>query len=356
MKKVSVIVPCYNAAEYLDRCMEHLLKQTIGTENMEIILIDDASTDDGATLGLLTAYEEKYPDTILVIALEENMRQGGARNIGISYAGGEYLVFCDADDWLAYRALEILYRTAVQYDADVVEYRYKVVSDDTETGEEIEQGNGSYLKELWDEETKRKTLMASTDEFSLGCMRKFYKASLIKDNQIRFAQRLICEEPSFTLPVRLYEKVHVFVDAKLYFYLQTHNSTVHRNWDAHKWDNARVWLLLIEDLKERGLFECCRAELECMFYDWGFGLSIRMLLQKGYTLTRDEMQFFKEVMLRLFPNIERNTYIRTRNNSWDMILHTVLETELTQENVQEFNRIMQYYLYRYAEESEKKNV
>ncbi len=48
MKKVSVIVPCYNAAEYLDRCMEHLLKQTIGTENMEIILIDDASTDDGA--------------------------------------------------------------------------------------------------------------------------------------------------------------------------------------------------------------------------------------------------------------------------------------------------------------------
>ena len=104
MKKVSVIVPCYNAAEYLDRCMEHLLKQTIGTENMEIILIDDASTDDGATLGLLTAYEEKYPDTILVIALEENMRQGGARNIGISYAGGEYLVFCDADDWQIGRA------------------------------------------------------------------------------------------------------------------------------------------------------------------------------------------------------------------------------------------------------------
>ena len=93
-----------------------------------------------------------------------------------------------------------------------------------------------------------------------------------------------------------------------------------------------------------------------MFYHWRFGLSIRMLLQKGYTLTRDELQFFKEVMLRLFPNIERNPYIRTRNNSWDMILHTVLETELTQENVQEFNRIMQYYLYRYAEESEKKNV
>ena len=340
MKKVSVIVPCYNAAEYLDRCMEHLLKQTIGTENMEIILIDDASTDDGATLGLLTAYEEKYPDTILVIALEENMRQGGARNIGISYAGGEYLVFCDADDWLAYRALEILYRTAVQYDADVVEYRYKVVSDDTETGEEIEQGNGSYLKELWDEETKRKTLMASTDEFSLGCMRKFYKASLIKDNQIRFAQRLICEEPSFTLPVRLYDKVHVFVDAKLYFYLQTHNSTVHRNWDAHKWDNARVWLLLIEDLKERGLFERCRAELECMFYDWGFGLSISMLIQKGYTLTAEEMSFLKDMLLHLFPDILQNKYVMEKEEEFDRILKTILKVELTPGNVWGLNQAL----------------
>ncbi len=340
MKKVSVIVPCYNAAEYLDRCMEHLLKQTIGTENMEIILIDDASTDDGATLGLLTAYEEKYPDTILVIALEENMREGGARNIGISYAGGEYLVFCDADDWLAYRALEILYRTAVQYDADVVEYRYKVVSDDTETGEEIEQGNGSYLKELWDEETKRKTLMASTDEFSLGCMRKFYKASLIKDNQIRFAQRLICEEPSFTLPVRLYEKVHVFVDAKLYFYLQTHNSTVHRNWDAHKWDNARVWLLLIEDLKERGLFERCRAEVECMFYDWGFGLSISMLIQKGYTLTAEEMSFLKDMLLHLFPDILQNKYVMEKEEEFDRILKTILKVELTPGNVWGLNQAL----------------
>ena len=307
---------------------------------MEIILIDDASTDDGATLGLLTAYEEKYPDTILVIALEENMRQGGARNIGISYAGGEYLVFCDADDWLAYRALEILYRTAVQYDADVVEYRYKVVSDDTETGEEIEQGNGSYLKELWDEETKRKTLMASTDEFSLGCMRKFYKASLIKDNQIRFAQRLICEEPSFTLPVRLYEKVHVFVDAKLYFYLQTHNSTVHRNWDAHKWDNARVWLLLIEDLKERGLFERCRAELECMFYDWGFGLSISMLIQKGYTLTAEEMSFLKDMLLHLFPDILQNKYVMEKEEEFDRILKTILKVELTPGNVWGLNQAL----------------
>lgn len=344
MKKISVIVPCYNAAGCLERCMEHLLGQTIGIENIEIVLVDDASTDDGATLALMMSYEQKYPDTILVIPLEQNMRQGGARNIGISYAGGEYLMFCDADDWLAYRAMEILYHTAKQYDADVVEYRYKIVTDDTVTGEEIEQGNGSYLKALDDEEIKRKTLMASTDDFSFGCMRKLYRMTLIKENNIQFAQHLICEEPSFTLPVRLYEKKHVFVDAVLYYYLQTQGSTVHREWDTHKWDNARVWLLLMEDLKERGFFRDYRDELECMFYDWGFGLSISMLIQKGYTLTTEEMIFLKDMLLHLFPDILQNAYVVKKEEELDVILKTILKVELTDDNVWGLNQALKKYL------------
>lgn len=77
MKKISVVVPCYNTAEYLDRCMQSILKQTIGFENIEIILVDDASTDGGATLSLMMEYEKKYPDNIMVIPLEQNLRQGG---------------------------------------------------------------------------------------------------------------------------------------------------------------------------------------------------------------------------------------------------------------------------------------
>ena len=344
MKKISVVVPCYNAADCLPRCMEHILKQTIGIENIEIILIDDASTDGGETLALLMAYERKYPDFIMVIPLEQNMRQGGARNIGISYASGEYLMFCDADDWLAYEAMEILYYTAVDYDADVVEYRYKVVLDDSITGEEIEQGNGSYLKLLDDKEIKRKTLMASTNDFSLGCMRKFYRMSLVKENDIRFAQHLFCEEPSFTLPVRLYEKRHAFVDAVLYYYLQTLDSTVHREWDEHKWDNAKVWLLLMEDLQKRGFFEYYREELECMFYDWGFGLSISMLIQKGYTLMTEEMKFLKDMLLHLFPDILQNSYVMERDNELDMILKTILKVELTDGNVMGLNQALKKYL------------
>lgn len=356
MKKVSIVIPCYNAAAYLARCMEHIIRQTIGLENIEIILVDDASTDDGATLNLIMEYEQKYPDAIIAIPLEQNMRQGGARNAGISYAGGEYLMFCDADDWLSFDAMEILYQTAQEYQADVVEYLMKKVTSYEEGAEPENEEYSVYLGNMGDEAYRKKMLMVSADDFSLGCMRKFYRLSMIRENQIRFAEHLRLEEPSFTLPVRLYEKTHICIDKVLYYYFQTPDSTMRgetHSWDDRKFDNAKVWIGLMDDLAKRGFLQKYYAELECMFYDWGFGLSIRMLLQKGYTLTKEEMQFFKEVMLRTFPNIKKNPYIIKRNNGWDTILQTVLETELTQENVQELNRVMKYYLYAYAMEAEK---
>lgn len=340
MKKISVIIPCYNVSAYLERCMEHILGQTIGLEEMEIILVDDASTDEGATLRMMQDYERKFPDTVILIPLEHNMRQGGARNIGISYASGEYIIFCDADDWLAYRAMELLYHTAKEYDADVVEYRYKTVRDTEDAGERIEQGNGSYYREMAQEDSRRKLLMGVTDDFSLGCMRKMYRTALIRDNSIRFAEQLICEEPSFTLPVRLYEKKHVFVDAALYYYLQRTDSTTHGNWDVKKWDNVKVWLLLMEDLAGRGFMETYGEELECMMYDWGFSLSIRMMVQKGYILTVEELELLKKMLMKMFPGVLQNTYVAAKMDEWDKIMKYVLAAELTDEVVEGINRLL----------------
>lgn len=216
MKKVSVVVPCYNATKYIDRCMRYLLEQTIGIDNMEIILVDDASTDERKTLHLLLEYEARYPDTIIVISLEQNMRQGGARNAGISYAGGEYLMFCDVDDWLVSDAMEKLYHIAKETEADVVEFRNKEVTDiiieaETLSGEEKK----SHIYEFDEGEEKRQFIMSSSENCALGCWTKFYRMSVIQDNQIRFAEYLICEEPSFTLPVRFYEKRHVLTKEEL---------------------------------------------------------------------------------------------------------------------------------------------
>lgn len=122
MPPISVIIPCYNVENYIDRCVKSLINQSIGVENLELIFVNDASTD--GTLTKLQNWEQTYPENIMVITYEENLRQGGARNVGLQYATGEYIGFVDSDDWIEPDMYELLYSIAKQKDFDQVCGKY----------------------------------------------------------------------------------------------------------------------------------------------------------------------------------------------------------------------------------------
>jgi glycosyltransferase involved in cell wall biosynthesis len=94
-KKVSIIIPVYNAEKYIDRCIESIIKQTY--KNFEIILIDDGSTDN--SLKIIENWYKKYPKKIKIIK-QKNMGTGDARNKGLDIVTGEFLTFVDSDDYL----------------------------------------------------------------------------------------------------------------------------------------------------------------------------------------------------------------------------------------------------------------
>ena len=96
--KLSVIVPVYNMAAEgkLNYCLDSLVNQTI--DDYEIIAVDDCSTDN--SLEILRTYEIKYPDKLKVIASSVNRKQGGAKNLGLEAAKGEWIGFIDSDDWI----------------------------------------------------------------------------------------------------------------------------------------------------------------------------------------------------------------------------------------------------------------
>ena len=83
----SIIIPCYNAAGFIDRVMGSVITQTLDPSLFEVIAVNDASTDD--TLERLNGWAERFPDTIRVITYDNNLRQGGARNVAIKAAAGE---------------------------------------------------------------------------------------------------------------------------------------------------------------------------------------------------------------------------------------------------------------------------
>ncbi|MBD5490364.1 MAG: glycosyltransferase family 2 protein [Lachnospiraceae bacterium] len=344
MKAVSVVVPCYNVSSYLEKCINHLLQQTIGIENIEIILVDDASTDNGATLDIIMKYEREYRDTVIAVSLEENMRQGGARNIGVSHATGEYLIFCDADDWLMPEALEHLYDAAQEYDADVVEFRIKNVRDHKMQIDTVEKGEGSFLTEIDTEQMRRMFLVWVDERLTLGSQKKLYRLSMLKENKIRFVEHRIFEEPSFVVPVRLFEKRHYFLDEELYICFLSPHSSMRGDWGEHKWDNPHVWRHLVKDLEARGLLKRYYSEMEYLFMSWGFGLSIRMVLQKGYVLTKDELSFLIDMVEEMFPNVRKNKYLMVGQDSWDSLMLTVLDLEITDESVKVINDILNKYV------------
>ena len=76
MKKISVI-PCYNSVKWLPKCFMSLVEQSIGIDNLELIFVNDASTDDGQTWDMLKEMEKAYPESIIIIDLPYNRRQGG---------------------------------------------------------------------------------------------------------------------------------------------------------------------------------------------------------------------------------------------------------------------------------------
>ena len=111
MEKISVIVPIYNAAPFLHKCIESILGQTY--QNLELILVDDCSAD--GSVEICSDYALK--DT-RVRVYQNDIRTGvsGARNLGISKSSGTYIMFVDADDWLALDAIEICLPYIPEYD------------------------------------------------------------------------------------------------------------------------------------------------------------------------------------------------------------------------------------------------
>ena len=114
--KVSVIVPVYNVEKYIGICIDSLLGQTL--KDLEIILVNDASPDQ--SIDILRSYEKQYPDRIVVIDSRENKRQGGARNLGIRKAQGEFIGFVDGDDFVRNDMYEVLLNKIQETCADFV--------------------------------------------------------------------------------------------------------------------------------------------------------------------------------------------------------------------------------------------
>lgn len=118
MPKVSIIVPIYNVEQYLAKCIESLLVQSL--KDIEIILVDDGAIDKSPDI----CNEYALKDNRIRVIHKQNGGLSDARNVGIEVAQGEYIAFLDSDDWIEPRCYEFLYNHAIKQDADIAQCDY----------------------------------------------------------------------------------------------------------------------------------------------------------------------------------------------------------------------------------------
>lgn len=307
MKNISVIIPVYNAENYLDRCIQSLISQTL--EAIEFIFVNDCSTDTSLTI--LTKYQKEYPGKIRVLSLPKNMRQGAARNAGIKIAQGEYLGFVDADDWIDKTMFEKLYQCAKENNYDVVGC-HNYVANTSGKVISISKGNTVIQTGTLDEE-KRKSLLVNGGNIWL----KIYRRTMIVENQIYFPENVSYEDNYFIPIVFLYCKSFGLVDEPLYYYYLSENSTVRTSNSSTQFQRFKTLELLIDKVKEMGVYEKYKAEFEyleiVLFY-----LNTAKLCVVHYKPYNIEMlSKIRKYIKKNIPKYYKNIYYKKRISKVD---------------------------------------
>lgn len=224
---VSIIIPVYNTEKYIGQCLESVIEQTYS--NLEIILVDDGSTDGSRKI--CDEYANK--DKRIKVLYQKNGGQAKARNYGIRYAHGIYIVYIDSDDYVSANHIEKMLKLAKQYNADLVQCSMKKFRD------------GKKEKSKFDKFDI--TVYSASDALREYCYQKTFTpspwgklihASLMEN--MEFPVNMGYEDAALMYKVIGKAKTLVFTEEIMYYYRQHKASTMHTPFSDKKVDRIRV--------------------------------------------------------------------------------------------------------------------
>ena len=231
--KVSIIVPIYNICKYLERCINSLLNQTY--KNLEIILIDDGSTDE--SYDICKKYEKK--DSRILLIKKKNQGVSSARNTGLRKAKGEFCTFVDADDFIGRDFIKTLVSYQIKNNYDIV------ISNAIDCYENNSQKiyNPSFEAIELDKKNSIKEFLRG-QLFTCVCWGNLYKTNMIKKNSFDCNMR-IAEDGKFLLDsIELSEK-NIIIPERLYYYFIRKDSVVHSGFSEKYYDEMKFCKELI---------------------------------------------------------------------------------------------------------------
>ena len=318
--KISIIVPVFNVEKYLEQCLDSIINQSF--KGIEVICINDGSTD--GSLEILRDYEIKH-DRLKIIN-QENHGLGFARNVGISHASGEYVLFVDSDDFLSDNALESMYNNSISNKSDLTIFKFHFYKNGKTCGGGFELdrifGNVDYANFTFNYQKLGKYLLNQ----NFASWSKLYKREFLVKNNFTFPVDIAYEDVLFQVKVFLNAQSIAFVPEFLYNYRSS-------NTDSIMHDMSKIWDIIevcdsVEDyLKDSGHFNELKREF----------LIFKIVQLAQYIIFSKSSEFFFEVkkISESFFRIEEydfdSMFIELPKNT-QFVFNQLIESE----NVSEF--------------------
>ncbi len=253
---VSIIIPIYNLEDYIENCLNSVVKQTY--RELEILCIDDGSTDKSAEK--IKAFAER--DSRVKYLYQENAGVSAARNKGLDEATGEYVMFVDGDDYIHFQAVEILLAVALKSDCDIACSLYKTVSDtdDDTKMQKISEYNFSEI----DYSQMFTAGRFEQDPIGTRIWGKLYKRNIAAS--VKFPLEIYIAEDVFYIIKLLDKNAKVtLVTSELYYYYKRDNSTVRSAYNLKYLTHIKAFDMLSEFLVNSKNGYLKSYSLQCLY-------------------------------------------------------------------------------------------
>ena len=303
MKKVSVIVPVYNVEDLLSKCLDSLVNQTF--DDYEVIVVNDGSPDNSQNI--IDDYYNRYPNVIKPLK-KENGGLSSARNYGLKYAEGEYVLYVDSDDWVSSDILEKMYSLAINDSSDIVVCRSYMVRNDNL--EEMDQ-------EILSLDLYKRYIL---NRPSAHC--KLVKKEILLHSELAFLEghhyEDIAEVPAFCL----YAKNISFVDDYLYYYLVREGSIMHNKEYSEKLNDIFDSIDNLTNIFiNKNAFDKYKDELEFLYIKHLLhAASLRFL---PYEEGLPSINIVCEIMEDKFPSWCKNKYYKKMNLKYKIVCNLI---------------------------------
>lgn len=286
---ISVIIPVYNVEQYLSKCLDSVVNQTY--KNLEVILVDDGSTDNSGKI----CDEFALKDNRIIVIHKSNGGLSSARNEGLKFAKGQYVGFVDSDDYIEIGMYEKLLEVSLKYGSDVVCSNYYRVTNNKIYYKKILKG-----KNILAEISNNKGLEMGFDNLPFHACDKLFERSLF--NNLSFPEGQLFEDISTISKIFMEAKKIVIYDKPLYYYnMMNLSSLTKQSFNIRKLDYFKATGNILEYAISNKNFSLAKAiKRERAYHISGF---LRQMIESNFNDEKIINIYIKELRKNIFLHL-----------------------------------------------------